>query len=397
MSTLADETAAREVRPPGLQGVASVRVALLAGSLTQGGAEKQLVYMSRALRNIGAAVRVYSLTSGEFYEAVLRDLSLAPVYIGGVRNPLLRAFVLANALREFRPQIVQAAHFFVNLHVTLAARLLGAHPVGAVRNDAIFDVRENGRWGKWLLKAPPALIANSTTAAHNAVQLGAARERVHVLPNVIDLDEFDQRSAQPVPLPRRSDEIVAVAACRLVAAKRLDRFIDAVAAVRREGCALRGVIVGEGPERPVLERHARESGQLGDGVTFLGRRDDIPALLRSADLLVVSSDHEGFPNVILEAMAGRLPVVATAAGDARAVVEEGETGFVVAVDDLAGMVAKLRLLARTPSLRRRLGEAGRRRVERLYSERQLGGRLLDIYRAMAADHGSARLAAVVGR
>ena len=397
-STVADEQVACELRSsaaPSPTAAPALRVALLAGSLTQGGAEKQLVYMARSLRDAGVAVRVYSLTRGEFYEDALRELSLEPRYIGGIRNPLLRSLVLANALRRFGPHVVQAAHFFANLHVTLAARLVGADAVGAVRNDAIFDVRENGRWGTWLLRVPPALIANSSAAVENAVQLGLRRERVHVLPNVIDLDDFDRRSARPVSVRRSAGEIVAVAACRLVAAKRLDRFIAAVAAVRRDGCPLRGVIVGAGPERDALERRARESGQF-DGITFLGRRDDIPALLRQADVLVVSSDHEGFPNVVLEAMAAQLPVITTPAGDAPSVIEDGVTGFVVPPDDLGAMADRLRLLARTPSLRLRFGRAGRERVERLYDARHLGTRLLDVYRAIAAEHQSARLAAALG-
>src|SRR4028119_273341 len=102
-----------------------LRVALLAGALSQGGAEKQLTYMARALLDAGVEVRVYSLTQGEFYESALRSLGLQPIWVGQFSNPLLRVAVLAQRLREFRPHILQSTHFFTNLHVTLVARLYG--------------------------------------------------------------------------------------------------------------------------------------------------------------------------------------------------------------------------------------------------------------------------------
>jgi hypothetical protein len=141
-----------------------LRVALLAGTLGQGGAEKQLVYMTRALRESDVAVRVYSLRRDEFYEAELRRLNVEPVWIGRRENPLLRLGAFLAALRAFRPHIIQSGHCFGNLYVALAARALGAASIGSIRNDALYDVETNSAWAPWLLRLPKAILANSHAA-----------------------------------------------------------------------------------------------------------------------------------------------------------------------------------------------------------------------------------------
>jgi glycosyltransferase involved in cell wall biosynthesis len=372
-----------------------LRVALIAGSLTQGGAEKQLVYMARALRDCGVDVRVYSLTRGEFYESVLKAEGIEPVWVGAIGHPAARLAILVRAFRHCHPHIVQSTHFFANLYAGIAARTCGAIAVGSIRNDGAFDLQANGRWGPWLLRAPAVLLANSAAARTHAESVGTPANRIHVLDNVINLREFDRALGAGAAAPVAADPPVAIAVCRLVAMKRLDRFIQALARARERVPDLRGIIVGDGPERPRLEALARSLNGTSEHLTFAGRRDDVPALLRGAHMLVHTSDHEGFPNAVLEAMAAGLPVIATPAGDVRRVVVDGETGFVTPFDDVTGMADRMVQLATAPELRRRMGEAGRARVERAYSFAALGGRLLATYRAMAETQRDLRALAVL--
>src|SRR4029077_1011946 len=102
---------------------------------------------------------------------------------------------------------------------------------------------------------------------------------------------------------------------------------------------------------------------LDDKVRFLGHRDDVPRLLAASDLLVLPSLYEGLPNVVLEAMRFRKPVVATAAPGTTEVVVDGETGLLVPVKTPTALAKAIRAVLRDPSLARRLGEAGRTRVE----------------------------------
>jgi glycosyltransferase involved in cell wall biosynthesis len=143
------------------------------------------------------------------------------------------------------------------------------------------------------------------------------------------------------------------------------------------------VLVGDGPERGTLEELAGALGLLPDAVWFAGRRNDVPVLLRGSHMYVLTSGHEGFPNVLLEAMAARLPVVATPAGDAGVIVQDGASGFIVAHDDEGALAARLVELARSTELRARLGAAGRARVEANYGCSVMRGRLVSIHRAIA--------------
>ncbi len=363
-----------------------LRVGLLAGTLAPGGAEKQLVYMARALLRAGVTVQVYSLTRGGPLEAELCRLGVPPLWVGRWSHPLLRVMDLAWALRRFQPHVLQAGHFFTNLYVSLVARLYGSLAIGAVRCDAHYSIAANGSWGSWLLRVPPNLLANSYAAKRNVVQLGVAAEHVCVVPSVIDVAHFqglaDGRTS-------RDGSVVVAALGNQIPVKRLDRFLVALALARRQEPTVRGIIVGDGSERCRLEALAQELDLVPDGVRFLGYRSDVARLLgEEADVLALTSDHEGCPNVVLEAMAAGLPVITTPAGDAGVVVQDEVTGYVVpfgAVEQLADRIVRL---ARSPEQRRRLGAAGRSRVVQQYAWEQLGERLLAAYEAFAARQGN---------
>ena len=361
-----------------------LRVALISGTLGQGGAEKQVVYIARALRDAGADVKVYSMRPGEFHEPILKSFGFEVFYLGDrSTNPFLRLAVLLKDLSKFRPHVVQSGHFWANFYSGIAGRLRRAVAVGALRSTLQADLRDFSPWGPWLLRLPTYLLANSQSAKRAAEAYGLRPGRTLVLPNAIDLEQFDALHLAASRELRADAGPVVVAVGRLVPAKRFDRFIKALASARHRVKNLSGLLIGDGPERPRLEQQARQMALLPYGLRFTGRRDDVPALLAHADVLALSSDDEGFPNVLLEAMTARLPVVTTPAGDAAEVVDEGVTGFVVPFEDSAAMTERFVRLAETPELRQRMGEAGRRRVEERFSLDELAGNLVKAYCCMA--------------
>jgi glycosyltransferase involved in cell wall biosynthesis len=199
-------------------------------------------------------------------------------------------------------------------------------------------------------------------------------ERIFLVSNAIELSDFDN-----LPIKNDNNEIVAIFLGRLIPIKRLDIFLRALALVRKSHPSFKGIVVGDGPERDSGERLALELNLGPSAVSFLGKQSDARVLLSQADMLVLCSRDEGFPNVLLEAMAARLPVVTTPAGDAKFVVDNGVSGYVVPFDDVEEMAGKMYILAKSPELRCRMGEAGRRRVEELYSFDCFARNLLSIY------------------
>jgi len=374
-----------------------MRVAFIAGTLGQGGAEKQLVYMARALLQMDVTVRVLSLTRGEFYGQELRRSGVEVQWVGHWANPLVRLLTIGHVLRTFEPDILQSSHFYTNLYAALLSRVIGAAAVGAIRNDTLHELECNRCWGKWLLRLPPILACNSYTAYRNAVSHGVSEDRLSVLPNVIDLDDFDGRVSSIPQTLSDSGKLLAITVSRLVRVKRLDRFIRALAIARKEVPVLQGVIIGDGPERDELESLGRKAGLTEKGLSFAGTSHDVPTWMSQAHMLVHPSDHEGFPNVLLEAMAARLPVVTTPAGDAARIVQDQVTGFVVPFDDVRTMAERMVALARSPALRSRMGGSGRAEVEKRYSCERLPAMLLGLYRQAAERTQSKRLLAALSQ
>jgi glycosyltransferase involved in cell wall biosynthesis len=363
-----------------------LRVAFIAGSLGQGGTEKQLFYLARELRRASVDARVLTLTHGEFYEDAFADAGV-PVEWAGRRRLPVRLVDLAAAVHRFRPHIVQAVHFFTNLYAIWCARLQGSVGIGAIRGDGWFDVGECGIWGQPLLRAPGSLIANSRAAVCHAEEAGVDPTRLHLLTNVIDLQQFDREcwAWRTVGADGAgADGAVAVAVGRLAPIKCFHHFLGALARARRGGGQLRGVIVGDGPERERLETLARTLGLFPDGVRFVGACANVPGVLADADMLVLTSRQEGFPNVLLEAMAARLPAITTPAGDASLLIDNGRTGFVVPFGDEALLAARMMALAQSPVMRRTFGDAGRAHVETHYAVDGFAGRALRVYRRIAA-------------
>jgi glycosyltransferase involved in cell wall biosynthesis len=235
-------------------------------------------------------------------------------------------------------------------------------------------------------------------AKSNATMQGIVAEKVYHLPNVIDLEDFDKKhnNAEHVSLDRGfASQIVVASVGRLVPEKRFDRFIEALAIVREQMPELTGMIIGDGPERTNLQVLAQQKGLSESNLIFLGRRDDIPEVLRKVHIFILTSDHEGFPNVLLEAMAASIPIITTPAGDSSNVVQDGLTGYVVPFDDIDGLVTYMLRLAESVQLRYKLGQAGRERVEQIYGTDGLAENLLSIYGQIAIQRHSRRLIKVL--
>lgn len=369
--------------------LAQMQVCFLAGTLGQGGAERQLFYLLKALRQSGANVRLLCLTQGEFWEQPIRELGVEVSWVGRAASKTARLRRIVAELRARRPDVLQSQHFYTNLYAATAARALGVKEIGALRNDCISEVQANGAvLGRLNLRIPRVLAANSRVAIGNAVALGVPAARLHLLPNVLDVEQFtpDGRSEQT------SINLLAVG--RLVEQKRMDRVLDVVARVReRTGQTVKARIVGDGPLRSQLETQAATLGLSPDVVEFKGAVADMRPYYQAADLLLLTSDWEGTPNVVLEAMAAGLPVVATKAGGVPDIIEHGQTGFLAATEDVDSLTEFVINLSTNRSLRIECGRRGRAYVSAQHSLQRLPDLLQQLYRAALADMSRLRSAA----
>jgi glycosyltransferase involved in cell wall biosynthesis len=352
-----------------------LRICFIAGTLGQGGAERQLYYIVQALTQAGASIRVLSLTRGEYWERRIRDAGVEVCWVGQSGSRALRLAEICSAVRRWQPHVVQSQHFFTNLYAAGAARLSGAIEIGAIRSNVEFEMRNNGRvLGALSLRVPRLLACNSKAALAAAAARGVAPDRLRLLPNVVDVQRFH-------PAPALEDDPVRILAVgRMTHEKRYDRFLEVVATVRaRSRQNVVATIVGAGPLRSTVEHLANDLGLLPDGIEFLGAQEDTAPVYRGSHVFLLTSDVEGCPNVVLEAMASGLPVVATRVGGVPEIVEDRTSGLLTDRDDVDGLIAAVHEMVENPSLRRVLSENARASVERRFCPESLAATLQELY------------------
>ena len=353
-----------------------LRLCFLAGTLGQGGAERQLYQILKCLAECGAVVDLLCLTKGEHWEKPISCLGITVHYVGGAGSRLRRLLQIIKEVRRLRPQVIQSQHFYANSYCAVAGRCCGIPSIGAVRNDGLSELKSNGRfWGRLSLTLPQWVAANSHQAIGNLSSQGYTRRKFIFLPNVVDVNHFapgiHAQSRQPLTI---------LGIGRLEPQKRFDRLFEIVtrlsAQASREICVR---IAGDGGQRTLIETLAEQARQKGVKVELLGRAGDTLKLYQSANVLLLTSDREGTPNVVMEAMACGLPVVATNVGGIADLVKNGETGFLFEPGDTTGALAALERLACEPALTAEIGQRARAFVEKHHSVSLLPEILTGLY------------------
>jgi glycosyltransferase involved in cell wall biosynthesis len=217
--------------------------------------------------------------------------------------------------------------------------------------------------------------------------LAPRQPRVEVIPNGFDVRPSAagrSREETRAALGVGEGETLLLAVGRLATQKDYPTLLDAFARLSgRPG--LRLAIAGDGPERPRLEQALRERPLT---VSLLGTRHDVPDLLRAADVFVLSSCIEGFPNAVGEALLAGRPVVATAAGGVPELVRDGVDGRVVPVGDAGALAAAVAALLDEPAAAARMAASGARRVREEFSVEAMVRRTEALYRELLAETSS---------
>jgi glycosyltransferase involved in cell wall biosynthesis/O-antigen/teichoic acid export membrane protein len=266
-----------------------------------------------------------------------------------------RIWAHVRAIRKLRPDILHAnlRHPWAAQYGILAGLLTPGTRVVAVENSPIEPSNLRQRWlRKRLVRRYAAYVGVGVTVARRAESiLDLPDGAVRTIHNGVPLPTVSAAA------PRASNGPVVGAVARLAPEKGFDVFLEALA--RLDGVT--AVLVGDGPSRPALEEQSRALG-LKDRVVFTGWQEDPSAFLVSFDVFVLSSRVEGFPLSVLEAMGAGLPVVATTVGSVDELVLDGETGLLVPPEDEPALREAIAKLAFDFELRRRMGAAGKRRV-----------------------------------
>lgn len=339
-----------------------------------GGGEKWMLTTAGAMKARGHRV-VLAVQPGS--ELALRGraagLDVAEVRLGGWLDPFSLAG-LAGVLRRARCDVICANLDKEIRQGRLAARLAGRRVRLVARRGSPVPIKDNWHYRLAWNRGVDRLICNAE-ALVEPVCGGAPwfdRSRVRVIPNGVEVTEL-RRRAEAADLRAELDlgAGVPVIACvgEVGWRKGQEHVLAAAAALRERFPQAVWLVAGEGSGLDELTGRARQAGLLDGGyVRFLGFRADVPRVLRAADLLVLPSRSEGFPNTLLEGMALGLPVAASRADGIPELVQDGVTGLLHGVDDGDAFTADVGRLLGDAELRTRLGEAGAARVEARFTQ-----------------------------
>lgn len=276
--------------------------------------------------------------------------------------------------------VVHAHGYKADIYAYLALRSSGVPLVSTCHTwyDNDWKVSFYGALDRFLLRGYARVVAVSEDVRQRLLKSGVKANKVSLIRNGIDLRPFDRASAAVrQELGWDAYQIVGLAG-RLSVEKGVDIFLHAAARVVAACPDTKFVVAGDGPDRAELNTLIDQLG-LRSHVNMLGRCDTMPAFYASLDVMVSSSRMEGLPIAILEGMASRLPMVATAVGAIPTVIQDDRTGVLAPAQDPELLAAAIVELLRDPQKRVRLGSAARQLVEDEFSAERMAADYLRVY------------------
>lgn len=275
---------------------------------------------------------------------------------------------LAREIREFRPHILHAHDYKTNVLAILLGRWFGIRTLTTMHGYVSRGGRLEAYYlvDRWALRRMDHVIAVSEDLHDLLPGLGVPAERRSLIANAIDERQFSRRGGSAEMKARLGidpSRLTIGAVGRLAAEKGFDLLIQAVDRLLSAGREVELVIIGEGGERSRLEELLARLGR-SERIRLLGYRADVRDWYEAFDVFALSSLREGLPNVVLEAMALEVPVLATRIAGVPRLIADGENGLLVEPGSVDGLTDALARLLSDAELRRRLGQAGRETIVR---------------------------------
>ena len=364
-----------------------IRVLQLIKCLDHGGAERLLTTM--VIRGDRARFRyevAFARSEMRGLVGVLRDAGV-PVHDLGARSDLDLAWTgrLRHLLAERRFEVVHAHLPYTAILGRAVSRTLppARRPRLVYTEHSLWP--HNARVVRWLGRATSRWddVSIAVSESNRAALPGAIRRRTRVIVHGVDVDAVratetrDLRSVLGIP----EDHAVVLSVANLRAQKGYPTLLRAARAMVDDGLPVTFLALGAGPlEAELRAEHGRL--ELADRFRFLGQQAEALSFIASSDVLVLASDYECMPVVVMEAFALGTPVVATAVGELPAVVDDGVDGLLVPPARPDQLAAALRRLIEHPDLRMRLGDAARQAVNR-FDVRRASADLEAVYAELA--------------
>ncbi len=363
----------------------SVNVLHIIHSLSWGGAENQVVTLAPALCNSRYTIHVCCLRREGVQASKLRSRGVQVVALNmRLRYWPIAVYRLIRLIRKLKPKIVHTHMSDVCVWGAVVGRLAGVPVIVTTevgmspwkrRHHMLLDRVANHFNDKMI-------AVSEQICQHQIRNQVVSPDKVVVIPNAVDIQRFDgQKSQGQLKLQLGVDHsswLVGTVA-RLAQPKRLDHLLKAARLVCDIAPKAQFIIVGDGPLRDQLERQAIQLDLAPDHLRFLGNLQHITDFLMALDIFALSSETEGIPVAMLEAMAASRPVVATQVGGIPQVIKDRHNGLLVPPHDPNGLAQAILTLMEDSALRRSVALEGYRTVSARFSTDAVCQQIVALY------------------
>jgi glycosyltransferase involved in cell wall biosynthesis len=292
---------------------------------------------------------------------------------------------------EMKRKKCRLAHFHDahSVAVGSAAASMAKVPIRVISRRVDFPIKRNVFSRRKYTKDVDAIIAVSDGVKKVLVESGIDARLIRVIPDGIDFTPYENKTSKDYlrqELSFAPDDFLVGIVAQLSDDKGHKYLIQASKYLRQRAPNIKIVIVGEGPLRLELNKQVKQI-QSEDMVFFLGFREDIPQIMNSLDVFVLSSEHEGLGSILMDAMACRLPIVATRVGGIPEVVDHRKTGLLVPPQRPKSLASAIIKLYDDRELAYRLGKEGFDVVHRKFSSASMSLHAIDLYEELAKKKG----------
>lgn len=372
-------------RPTGSM-MQTCNIAIIAGQLVVGGAERQLyLWLSNLDRNRFRPV-VLTLHPGQhdYWESYIELLNIPLFRIPHRRSRLMRMLDIVRTLRPYRPQLIHGWHLFASPYAGVSAKLLGVKSLGSLRG-AYGALSNTPLVTALTFHSVDSILANSMSVAKQVQYRNTYKrkeQKIYSVQNAVEVREIGDRVEIRRILAQRFDlsptSIWIGSLGRLDPMKRFDLLLRLIALLLEDERDFHCLLIGDGPERIRLGKLAAELG-ITQHVVFAGEVPDASGWLCALDIFCFTSLEEGLPNAVMEAAAAAVPIVSWRIPFMEELLNNTDEASLVEPENLPALKEAVLHLIHFPELRMKMGRDARNHMLRSFTTGHFVQKMTDIY------------------
>jgi glycosyltransferase involved in cell wall biosynthesis len=356
-------------------------------SLGLGGQEKQLCYLLKSIQNkYNCTLVVWNSDANIKYQKSskysneISGMNVELIKFDSTLSSFKKTSLLKKINKRINADLIISYSFYLSFYSWLASTFSKAKAIGSFRSQIVKSEKDINKLFVYLcILLPKYFISNNKNFNKGfSFNFIFKFKKVFIVPNGIDFASVKYNYGE------QDEYINSISIGTLNPVKRVDLTIEIIKKLIENGFKIKHTHLGNGK---LLEEYRQKINSYGlqNNFIFAGEVENVNEYLSDADVFLLTSDFEGFPNVILEAMASGKPVITTDAGDAGLIVKDNETGFVCKTGDLDCLYKKMSVLMNNFDLRKKMSENTRKLVEENYSMENFVNKSISVFDSVIKD------------